>query len=156
MPYYRRRPFSSFSSGTATHFQPTGPQKARILQSAKPKWYDISTPYNADFVQNIKSLIAPSMRSYDPATKMWSCHAGALAEVVDLLKVYYDEVINCVPVEDNKPQDLLCVFDELFKMIPGEYQDKVYKALVQAVHPDHGGSNDNMVKLNKAYGDNKK
>jgi hypothetical protein len=147
MSYYKKqyqRPFTP----------PTGPTQARILKSKRANWFDISTPYNADFVSNIKTLFATSMRSYNPDTKMWSIHSAALGEIVNLLNIYFDEVINCV--DEVKALPTGDIFGELFKMVPKEYADKVYLALSQAVHPDHGGSNEDMTKLNQAYQNVKK
>lgn len=144
-PSYTNRPFTP----------PSGPQVARILKSAKEGWYDLSTPYNPGFVSEIKTKLTTSIRSYSPDTRMWSVHESALADAVELLKKYFTEVVNCVGLSQPS-KDLVSVFDELFKMIPKEYQDKVYMALAQAVHPDHGGTTENMTKLNKSYGDNRK
>jgi hypothetical protein len=47
------------------------------------------------------------------------------------------------------------LFRMVFNLIPDEYVPGVYRALAQAVHPDHGGTNEQMRDLNLAYEERK-
>lgn len=140
--------------------QQTGPTRAQILDSVTFKgWYDISTPYNKEFIDNLKLMVNPSMRRWNPTTKLWSVHSLALPDTVDLLKVYFDEVISAVGQSQTQQQSVsVDIFGQLFKTLkslPNGNMTKVYSSLAVAVHPDHGGSNELMTQLNKAYNDNK-
>jgi len=130
----------------------TGPTKAAILKSKREHWVDIVAPYNPDFVDQIKSDIQPSHRTYNPDTKRWSVNDIFLEDIIIMLKTYFNEVETDLTTEPTEPENL---FTEVFKVINGQYRDKVYHALAQALHPDHGGSDELMTKLNQAYQEQK-
>lgn len=132
-----------------------GPTKAQILESTTKGWYDISTPYVAEFVVNLKVIINPSMRRWNPLTKLWSVHEAALPDLIDLLKVYFDEVVTNIG-QKKKPElsSGVDMFDQLFKELrkmPNSNIDKIYAQISMAVHPDKGGSEILMKQLNQAY-----
>ena len=128
-----------------------GPTKAALLKSNRENWIDIVAPYNADFVDQIKSEIQPSHRTYNPDTKRWSVNDIFLEEVIVMLKKHFDDVETDLTTE--QPDNL---FAQVFSVLPdGDYVDKVYHALAQAIHPDHGGSEQLMKQLNQAYQEKK-
>jgi hypothetical protein len=49
----------------------------------------VATPYNADFVSDLKSNIAPSMRTWDSRQKVWVVDPSARGTVDDLTKQYF-------------------------------------------------------------------
>jgi len=160
MAYYKGKGKKTFWGHGGSTFK--GPTKATIMQSKDAGWFDIVTPYNADFVENLKSLISPAYRRWDPANKLWKIRESALEDVVNLLMVYYDTVESSVggstTNSTNAPSVGGNMFDELFstlKGLPNGNMDKVYLALSKGVHPDTGGTNDLMRQLNEAYQKNK-
>ena len=127
----------------------SGQTKAAILRSKMTGWVDLVTPYRADFVDALKSQIQPSHRQWDPAMKVWHVQDMFLEKVIDMLGKYFDEVTTDLVEEKSAISGNL--WTEVFKAIPKDTADKVYYALAMAVHPDHGGSNEQMTLLNKAY-----
>lgn len=129
----------------------TGPTKAAILRGNQEGWLTLVTPYNADFVDELKSTIQPSHRRWDPVSKTWSINEIFLEELIPMLQRYYDSVETDLTAESTVPENFFGpVFDAL-KNLPNGGMDKVYKSLAQACHPDHGGSDELMSKLNQAY-----
>ena len=138
-------------------FRQTGPTKATILESATKGWFDIASPYNEEYIENLKTLIVPAMRRWNKDSKLWSIHSSALADVVELLKVYFDDVVSSVG-QQKAIAPSADIFGELFKTLkglPNSNMDKIFLQLSNAVHPDKGGSDYLMKSLNKAYSENK-
>lgn len=128
-----------------------GPTKAAILKGNQAGWLTIITPYNANFVDELKSTIQPSHRQWDPSAKAWRVNEIYLEELVPMLQRYFDEIETDLTTEPSSNN----LFVEVFKIVNGQYRDKVYYALAQALHPDHGGSQELMTKLNAAYQETK-
>ncbi len=136
----------------------TGPTRASVLKSSRQGWFDIQTPYDEDFVSELKAMIQPASRRWDPTAKLWSVSEAYLEDVVNLLKVHYDEVVtNLGQAEPSQgdPNLFKKVF-ETVKGLPNSNIDSLYKTLAQAVHPDHGGTNELMRQLNEAFQEVKK
>ena len=127
-----------------------GPTKATILKSSTPGWIDIVTPYNKEFVETIKTDIEWSKRKWNPDSKRWSVDETYLEELVGMLKLYFDEIETDLLTTESDSNLFKQVFD-ILKGMPNGNMDKVYHALAQALHPDHGGSNEQMTLLNQAY-----
>jgi len=140
----------------------SGPTRATILKSTTRGWFDIQTPYNEDFVSQLKALIQPASRKWNPDVKLWSVSEAYLEDVVNLLKVHYDEVVANIGQESTgsiaapKVTNTFKLVFETVKDMPNSNIDKLYMTLANAVHPDHGGTNDLMRQLNEAYQEVKK
>ena len=134
----------------------TGPTKAGIYKSKKENWLKVVAPYKADFVDELKSSIQPSHRSWDPDNKHWLVNEIYLEDLVKMCQRHFDEIETDLvegATEATEPENL---FTQVFNALPnGGYVDKVYYALAQAIHPDHGGSEELMTQLNKAYQERK-
>ena len=129
--------------------QYTGPSRASITRSlTMPSWLEVATPYRYQFVDELKSEIQTPHRKWNPDTKMWLVHESWVEELVKICARYFDEVISDLVDDDSSNGNL---FDQVFTVVDGQYRDKVYFALAQALHPDHGGSLEIMKKLNEAY-----
>ena len=129
---------------TAKKFE--GPTKAVILRSDNQDWLKLITPYNADFVNELKSTILPPHRQWDPDGKFWKVNEIYLEELIPILKKYYD-IVETGLISDEVTDNNL--FRKVFEVV--DDRDKVYYALAQALSPDHGGSQELMNKLNEAY-----
>jgi len=127
-----------------------GPTRAAINRSDTKGWVDVVSPYNADYIEDLKTVIQPSHRKWDPNQKVWRVSEIYLEELVGLLKMHFDEVTTNLTEADTAAIDVN-IFNEVFNIIPKEYRDKTYFALCQALHPDHGGNEEQMKLLNKAY-----
>lgn len=129
----------------------SGPTKAAINRSKMTGWVDVVTPYLPDFVDELKSSIQPSHRQWDPAHKVWHVNELFLNELIPMLKRYFDEVTtDLLDSEETSDNAFKAIFDILKKMPNGNI-DKIYQQLAFALHPDRGGSNEQMRLLNEAY-----
>ena len=140
-----------------TNYQ--GPREAAILRSSKEGWLNVSAPYFPDItpkmVEDIKTYIDPSSRKWNPDTKYWEIKETCLGTLISILKKHFDEVTQNLTAEGTSSNAFQVVF-EILKSMPNGNLDRVYGALAQAVHPDHGGSNEQMKLLNEAYQEVKK
>jgi hypothetical protein len=138
-----------------------GPREAAILKSSKDGWLNVSTPYDSRCVQDIKSFIEPSGRAWNPSTKFWEIKEIYLGTIVAILKKHFGEenIIQNITEDANTQLGGGNVFRPLFDMLktmPNSNMDKIYSALAFAIHPDKGGSNEQMKLLNAAYEEAKK
>ncbi len=131
-----------------------GPSKAAINKSKMPGWVDVVTPYLAEFVEDLKTVIQPSHRTWDKDNRVWHVNELFLEELVGLLQMHFDEVTTDL-VEAAEPA-ASNMFKPVFAELKGDNLDKVYRALAQALHPDHGGNQEQMKLLNAAYQEAKK
>ena len=136
-----------------TKAQFSGPSKAAILKGKTDGWIKILTPYKADFVDELKSTVQPSHRSWDPVEKVWHVHDIYLEQLIGMLKRHYDEVTQDLVVEEEVSGNM---FEKLFDVITNGTAEKVHRVLSLALHPDHGGSEEMMKQLNAAWSKVKK
>jgi len=148
-------PYQRFNSYKKTEYK--GPTKAAIVRSSLGQgWVDVVSPYDRDYVEELKSSIQPSHRKWDPQSQVWHVNELYLEELVALLKKHFDEVTTNLLSEEPVPSNLFRPVFEALKDLPNGNLDKVYKQLAVAVHPDHGGSDELMKKLNEAYQETRK
>ena len=131
-----------------------GPTRAAINRSDTKGWVDVVSPYNADYIEDLKTVIQPSHRKWDPNQKVWRVSEIYLEELVGLLKMHFDEVTTNLTEPEQPAVDN--IFKPVFSALKGDDMDKVYRALAFALHPDRGGSAEQMSKLNQAYQEVKK
>jgi len=147
--YYRKR----------TEYQ--GPKEASILRSNREGWVLVSAPYFPDItprmVEDFKTYIDSSSRKWNPDTKFWEVKETCLGTLITILKKYFgDNITQNLTAEEASPSNLFRPVFEALKQLPNGQLDKVYRQLSMAVHPDVGGSNELMTKLNEAYQEVKK
>ena len=130
-----------------------GPKEAAILRSSKEGWLNVSTPYLKACVNDIKAYIEPSGRAWNPDTKYWEIKEIYLGTLVTILKKHFgeDNIIQNLTEEENLSSNVFKPVFNVLKGMPDGNMDKVYSALAFAVHPDRGGSDDQMKALNEAY-----
>jgi len=127
----------------------TGPTRASLTKSASmPGWLEVTTPYDWRFVDELKGEIQWPHRKWVPELGVWVVHEMFAEELVGMLSRHFDEVVSDLVEDDESDEN---VFAKVFRVVNGQYRDKVYTALAQALHPDHGGTHEQMVMLNEAY-----
>jgi intergrase/recombinase len=128
----------------------TGPTRASINKSYMKGWVDVVSPYKKDYVEDLKTVIQPSHRKWDPVKLVWHVNEMFLEELVGLLKMHFDEVITDLAEEEKTVDN---IFKPVFEALKNDKDscDKVYRALAFALHPDHGGTTEQMTKLNQAH-----
>ena len=133
-----------------------GPTRAAVNRSNMPGWVDLTTPYNEDFVRDLKDSIQSSHRKWEPIGKVWQVNQIYLDKVVPLLKKYFDEVTTDLLQEEPVSSNLFRPVFDVLKGLPNGNLDRIYRSLAMACHPDQGGSEELMTKLNSAYDEVKK
>lgn len=138
-----------------------GPKEASILRGTKEGWLLVSAPYFPDItphlVEDLKSYIDSSSRRWNPDTKFWEVKETCLETLITILKKHFrDNVTQNLTAEEPVSSNLFKPVLEALKQLPNGQMDKVYRALSMACHPDAGGSNELMSKLNQAYQEVKK
>lgn len=130
-----------------------GPKEAAILRSTKEGWLNVSTPYLKACVEDIKAFIEPSGRAWNPNTKFWEVKEIYLGTLVSILKKHFgDNIIqNLTTEQDNSSDNVFKPVFAVLKDMPNGGMKRVYTALAFALHPDKGGSNEQMSLLNQAY-----
>jgi hypothetical protein len=120
---------------------------ATIFTSTTPGWLEVVTPYDPEYLDDMKLFIPYENRRWVPETKSWRIRANEGKYLKQILTKHHYHII-----EDDTHWDIGSnLFDYLFEGIPDEYVNKVYYALANALHPDHGGSTKQMQDLNAAY-----
>jgi len=138
-----------------------GPKEASILRSSKDGWLNVSAPYFSDItpkmVADIKTYIDSSSRRWNPDTKFWEIKETCLGTLITILKKYFgDNVTQNLTTEEKFSSNVFKPLFDILKSMPNDNMDKVYAALAIAIHPDHGGSDEQMKLLNGAYQEAKK
>jgi hypothetical protein len=119
-------------------------------------------------IDTLKSAIAPDMRSYNPATREWfvdedaagrmrrwldCCRANLYAEVEWLEgETYEDPEAEWTPPKPKPKTVDPYVTLHLLPSAPPEVVKAAYRALAVLNHPDKGGDEEAMKRLNEAYG----
>ena len=70
----------------------TGPTRAVISKSDKEGWLKVVAPYNANFVDDLKSTIQPGHRSWDPDAKAWGVNEVYLEDLVAMCQRHFNDV----------------------------------------------------------------
>jgi len=129
-----------------------GVKRASVNRSDSKGWVSLITPYNTEFLEELKMQIPGSMRRWIPDKKIWEVSDLYLDKAVLIMKQFFDEIIT--DMFDEEPKAVENVFQPLFEILkdmPNGSMEKVYRALSMALHPDVGGSAEQMIKLNQAY-----
>ena len=129
--------------------------KGFIGKTDIPGWLIMVSPYDKSFVEQFKSAVPSGQRRWEPESKRWLFNSVYIADVVGLLKLHFPEIeITSDLVQEVEPETSL--FEQLLAILPDDYLEKIYKILAMALHPDRGGSNELMSKLNQAYAKRRK
>ncbi len=128
-------------------------KNATLFNRPNTSWFELVSTYDEEFIDDLKSFVAYENRKWVPETKSWRIRVSERNFILRLLKMHeytvLEEEIEFSPSPDAN------LFRMVFNLIPDEYVPGVYRALAQAVHPDHGGTNEQMRDLNLAYEERK-
>ena len=114
-------------------------------------------PYSADLIEALKAEVPARHRSYDPTSKAWAVTEPNLAEQALALAAWFfpDVVVLDGPQATRDPRPLRRgdpAFQDLHLLpsAPPELIAAAYRTLSRLHHPDLGGSNAAMQRLNAA------
>ena len=157
---------SCFSS--SPHASYRSQQMPRQGQTGVRIWWDkdvqayyISTPYNQNFVEFIKAAIPVGKRHWDPQTKIWMfseeflppllklCQKVWGAGNVTVIDKFQVEKASATPsVQKTKMEDVLADF---IRLLPYDVALTAYRKAAMQLHPDRGGDETKMSKLNTLW-----
>lgn len=116
---------------------------------------DVTFPYSAFVVAELKRVVPAPLRAYDPDTRTWTVAARYVGDIYHIL----DQVFGGVDIEGSRtgtsdhrqraggdPYRVL----HLLPSAPDEVVTVVYRTLAKLTHPDRGGEHDAMLALNQA------
>jgi len=129
-------------------------RKLAILKDEDGDFVRVYSPYSPMFVEYLKANVPavdrePVFRETHDGRKRfshWKVNRIYLNDIVKLMNDFWpNEDIESDLVEDSD------WIDEMFRVIPDNKVDFVYRALAQCLHPDVGGDEELMKRLNIAY-----
>lgn len=118
----------------------------------------LTTPYNLDFVIELKNEIPPGDREWVPSIKAWVVSKTQLDIVETLCKRYYAKVVVNIQssgsfTSQETPFSILYLTPEA----PSWLVKRVWKLLAQEYHPDRNKDGlERMKMVNEAYDEIKK
>jgi hypothetical protein len=133
---------------------------SKIFWDSNVGAYRMVTPYNAVFVDLLKTTIPASDRLWDPAAKMWTITERCLPGVRELVTKLFRQPPTVITKEQaqtaSQPKSVMSspldsVIVEFFRLLPFEAAQRAYRHAATVLHPDHGGDMTSMSKLNAAW-----
>ena len=116
---------------------------------------DVTFPFDAFVVAELKRVVPAWLRSYDPDLKTWMVDGRYVHLVYHVLA----QVFGDVDVEGSRagtadrggdPREAALIVLHLRPTAPPELVDAAYKCLARLHHPDRGGSTLTMQAINAA------
>lgn len=115
-------------------------------------WIMVRTPYDPDFVKDLKGKISAAHRRWDPDTKLWKVDPSQDDLLVEIVTEYFgeptvleDKEVVVVAAEGEDP------YGVLLRLAPDAILKKCYRLVATALHPDKGGSAEDMTRANQAW-----
>jgi hypothetical protein len=110
-------------------------------------------------VEQLKEIIPPPLRSYDPTKKIWMITDwDYLNDWLEVLRGNYPIETEFSSTQSSSPppaqkQNITSPFQTLYLLpdAPPEVVKASYKALAKIHHPDAHGSSEKMIEINRAY-----
>lgn len=128
-----------------------------------PTGIDLSTPYEADFVDALKATIPSRARKWDGEHKVWTVTHAYIAEAVRLLNQYFTVVdLREEKTKEQREQEQQQERERRYgnssyavlhlqPTAPPELIHSAWRCLAKLYHPDLGGDLTMMQKINRAY-----
>lgn len=124
--------------------------RARLTEDSSTGAIVLQTPYDANFIADLKSHIPYGGRAWDPQRKVWVIQALYEQDLFTLLAGWNAQIDDArIPGQqatmpgtaDAMPPDLVAAFATLYLAhhAPLIVAEAVYKFLAQKLHPDKGG-----------------
>lgn len=120
----------------------------------KDGWIMCRTPFDLDFVDELKKKIKAAYRRWSPNDKLWKVDPSQDEVLIEIVTKYFGEPT----IIEDKEQVVIAALPEgddpyaaLLKLAPNDVLKKIHRQIVLAVHPDHGGTNEAMATANSAW-----
>lgn len=145
-------PQSNRSTTMKLRRESPGQKIARLTNIDNQKFLKLEAPYVKTFIEDFKSSIHHTKRSYIKAENYWILAYDQLKFIISLCKKYFDDVLLFgFPENIIDGGDCFAVL-YLLPTAPLEVVKASYKCLAGIYHPDKpNGSGDTMSRINTAY-----
>lgn len=119
-------------------------------------WVRLVTPYDAAFVEAFKSEVPHGDRQWSPDERSWKVRDNWKGDLLELCRQYFAKAEDRTAAQLAPGPDVLQVPQHyrelcLLPSAPQELVKQAYRIFVRLYHPDHGGTHEEMVTLNRAY-----
>ena len=107
-------------------------------------------PFDPDLIESLKANMPKYARLWDPEQHCWLVLVTQLNILDRTLKEhgYAPEYLDHRRSQGSQPKAFTDPIEALFMETPQELRRKLYRQLTLALHPDNGGSEDMMKRLN--------
>lgn len=116
---------------------------------------ELSLWYDENFLHDLKSSVPYAARHWDADRKLWVIQERFVVVVLEIARRYFRLVeLNARQQQhtgsSQKPPTAHAVL-HLLPTAPPELVKAAFRTLAQKCHPDHGGTTEQMQRLNQAY-----
>jgi hypothetical protein len=126
-------------------------KRKAVIRPAGDGGYFIFTPYDALYVSMLKAGLHPQMRGWDPEKKAWWIAPDAIEQAIDIARQFFSlSFDNATPTAISAESSAI---DSLY-LLPGAPERVVkaaYRELSKLHHPDVGGDDATMKRVNAAF-----
>jgi hypothetical protein len=115
---------------------------------------EIRAPYNPEFIAELKARVPSSTRQWVAEEKIWVVGRAYTDSALEILRGYFKvQEESARPGHEHSPSPKEELYAVLFLRpdAPRELLPVVYRQLAKLAHPDHGGDEERMKRLNAAY-----
>lgn len=122
---------------------------------AEGGWAVIHTPFDRQFIDALKNAIPRDYRVWDQGGKVWKVDINYLEDLIAVAEIFFE--VSLVQEEEPQARQLSpgsgqdSPYHDLFQSLPTEALIRAYKAAIPHIHPDRGGSEEIMKKVNVAW-----
>lgn len=117
----------------------------------------VTFPYSATVVERLKVMIPSHDREWSPSQKHWLVAPLYVAQLATVLRAVYGECnVEELPAGTAEPTPIRGEIDVAYRELhlmptaPAELVESAYRCLARLHHPDRGGSDARMRRLNEA------
>jgi len=126
-------------------------QRKIAIMKDTDNWLKVFTPFRNDFVEALKINIPgrdkEPVRNKEGRFEYWRIREQYLNDIIELINDFFP---GCEIESDLVSEDVDWV-SAVFDAVPDKYTDKLFRALASCFHPDVGGSDEIMARINAEY-----
>ena len=127
--------------------------RCEVHRNQGQDWLRLYAPYDPDLISSLKRNIPQYARRWDPEQRCWlvlDSHHRLLDRTLEEHGYTPEYFGHALPgVSDVKA--LTEPIEALFLEVPQHLRQKLFRHLAMALHPDNGGSEDMMKRLNVVW-----
>jgi hypothetical protein len=131
------------------------PEKQIARLYVQGVWIVCKTPYNPDFVTELKFHIDRGSRKWDSVEKVWKVDVDQMDLLETICKKHYKEVlfieVEQTIVAGGTAAGSASPYHNLISDLPDDALKRVFRLCALSMHPDQGGTNEGINKVMDAW-----